>query len=161
MTIRIAAHGDLPEMQQLFYDTITFVNKKDYNDDQIAAWAAHAKDVLTWESKLNAQYFLVVEEFNSISGFASIDQSGCLDYLFIHKNKQGLGLATALLNCIEEWAKEHLLSEIWSDVSITAKPFFLRRGFTIEKEYEKPSGTLIYNNTIMKKNLQYDQRSGT
>lgn len=85
MMIRKATREDLQEMQQLFYDTITSINKKDYNEDQIAVWAAYWIDFLTWQSKLKAQHFFVAEEHNLILGFISIDQSGNLDYLYIHK----------------------------------------------------------------------------
>ena len=43
MQIRNARPGDMNELRELYYGTITTINSKDYNEEQIKAWASTAR----------------------------------------------------------------------------------------------------------------------
>jgi len=64
-------------------------------------------------------------------GFSDMDAGGYLDRLYVHKDVQKQGVATALLSKLEQEARKLGLSEIRTDASITAVPFFERHGFCI------------------------------
>jgi putative acetyltransferase len=49
----------------------------------------------------------------------------------VHGRFQGRGVATALLNEVESLARRLCLARIFTEASITARPFFERRGFTV------------------------------
>jgi len=66
-------------------------------------------------------------------GMASLDQTGYLDVIYIHHEYQGQGIASDLLQRMENKAKENGLDMITSDVSIAAKPFFMKRGYVLKK----------------------------
>ncbi len=51
--------------------------------------------------------------------------------LYVHKDHQGRGVATALLAALEARAREAGLTRLTTNASRIAKPFFLRRGFTL------------------------------
>lgn len=69
-----------------------------------------------------------------IIGYGNIDDSGYLDHLFVHKDYQGKKIATALCDALEAHARSQDCHEITVHASITARPFFERRGYTVEKE---------------------------
>ena len=144
----------LDQMRQLFYDTITTVNKKDYTEDQINAWAAGYKDIGKWIVKMKEQKFFVAEARNKLLGFASIAADGCLDYIYIHKDHQREGIATKLLQELEKYVLKSNIEEVWSDVSITAKPFFQSRGFIISEIYVRQLKGVEFTNTIMRKRMK-------
>lgn len=146
-----AQSEDLDQIRLLFFETINHVNTKDYNSSQIEAWSAGYNNVSNWEKKLLEQYFVVAKINALIVGFASITPDGYLDYMYVHKNYQRKGIATELLKAIEKYVVETGLTEIWSDVSITAKPFFLSKGFKISKTYLKEFRGVYFQNTIMTK----------
>jgi N-acetylglutamate synthase-like GNAT family acetyltransferase len=58
----------------------------------------------------------------------------------VHADHQSEGIATALLQQLEKDALAQGISSLWTEASITAQPFFAKRGFeTIaarEVEYE-------------------------
>src|SRR5687768_8937254 len=135
----------------LFFETINHVNIKDYNPSQIETWSAGYNNISGWRKKLLEQYFVVAKINADVVGFASITPDGCLDYMFVHKNHQREGIASKLLSAIEKYVVETGLVEIWSDVSITAKPFFLRNGFKISRTYLKEVRGVYFQNTIMTK----------
>jgi putative acetyltransferase len=59
--------------------------------------------------------------------------------MFVHKDFQGLGIASDLLSEIEHQASEQNNQIIYSDVSITAKGFFEKKGFIVESQQLKKS----------------------
>ena len=152
--IRKAENEDIDQISLLFFETINHVNTKDYNSSQIQIWSAGYNNIYKWRKKILEQYFIVAKIGALVVGFASIAPDGCLDYLYVHKNHQREGIATSLLHTIEKFALESGLLEIWSDVSITAKPFFLSKGFTISKTYLKEVNGISFENSIMTKSYR-------
>ncbi len=134
MRIRHYTSSDCPEIIELFYNTVHTVNRKDYNPAQLDAWAPQEANAGKWDTALSANYTLVIEDDNHIIGFGDIDKSGYFDHLFIHKEFQGRGLATLLAVEIENYARENAIPRITTEASITAKSFFLRRGYAVIRE---------------------------
>src|SRR5436190_12844390 len=129
ISIRQANSYDVNQICLLFRDIVTYINSKDYNPEEINVWADSYKNIDGWKKNISEQYFLVATANDQILGFASITDSGCLDYLYIHKDFQRKGIAKKLLAEIERHAEKLSLKEISAHVSKTAKPFFEANGF--------------------------------
>lgn len=153
MEIRKAVPEDLKDVLSLFQATIRQVNKKDYSDEQLNVWASAANDKDRWLQKIETQYFLVVLAGNEITGFGSITQEGYLDTMFVSKDHQGEGIATMILERLEAFAKDLNLPAITSDASITARPFFEKFGFKVEKRQELNKKGIQISNFKMRKVL--------
>jgi putative acetyltransferase len=69
-----------------------------------------------------------------IVGFASLDNGDYIDLLYVHKDYLRQGLAYKLYTAIEEEVKRQGQTELTSDVSKTARPFFEKVGFVVIKE---------------------------
>ena len=83
-----------------------------------------------------------------------MSHDGYLDRLFVHKDFQGQGIATALVDVLERDAATLGLTEIRTDASITAKPFFEQRGFrTIRQQSVERRGVSLTNYQMAKKLL--------
>jgi putative acetyltransferase len=147
MNLRLARQEDISELQELYYGTITTINPKDYCPEQIVAWASTANRTESLSKKINEQYFYVAEnERGQITGFASLEKSGYLDFLYIHKDYQDQGIASLLVDKLLQIAASLNLPFIESDVSITAKPFFEKRGFkTIRQQIVMINGVALTN----------------
>src|SRR3954469_12163229 len=130
MHIRKATPEDISELKKLYIGTITTVNPKDYNEEQIKVWASTAERTESLLRRINEQYFFVVEnDDKKITGFASLDKTGYLDLLYVHKDFQRTGIAKQLLEQIIDTAMELNIFRLETDASITAKPFFEKHGF--------------------------------
>jgi putative acetyltransferase len=151
ITIRPATPDDLAEITELFYQTITLVNSKDYDPRQIESWAANAKNTNGWLQRLQEQYFILAEIEKEIVGFGSVAKDGYLDLLYVHHAFQRQGVARRLLDSLEQNANECKLASIYSDVSITARPFFEKHGYHIEQEQSKDVNGVIFRNFLMRK----------
>ena len=115
----------------LFYETVHSVNAGDYSESQLEAWAPKDNDYSHLKTALEKNWTLVAIEDGVIIGFADIEDTGYLDHLFVHRDYQGKGVATALCNEIE--AKGNF-NEIETHASITALPIFEKRGNKVVRE---------------------------
>lgn len=147
MVIREYRSSDCEEMAKLFYDTVHTVNAKDYTKEQLDAWATGQIDLEEWDKSFREHYSIVAEEDGVITGFGDIDKSGYLDRLYVHKDHQGKGIATALCDKLEQSAPEKIVTH----ASITARPFFELRGYQTVKEQQVERRGVFLTNFVMEK----------
>lgn len=152
MKIRRYEPGDLWQITALFYDTVHAVNAADYAPEQLDAWADGAPDLDRWNGSLLAHHSLVaVEGRDLIVGFGDIDGTGYLDRLYVHKDRQGLGIATALCDRLERAVDAPVIT---THASITARPFFEGRGYRVLREQRVERHGVRMTNYVMEKRRQ-------
>ena len=145
--IREYKPSDLPEIAELFYNTVHTVNASDYSDEQLDAWADGNIDMKKWNKSLESHYSLVAEENGVIAGFGDIDETGYLDRLYVHKDYQGRGIGTAICARLESRAR----GKITTHASVTAKPFFMQRGYRVIREQHVERRGILLTNFVMEK----------
>ncbi|HAT4455342.1 TPA: GNAT family N-acetyltransferase [Legionella pneumophila] len=153
--IRAYRMGDEAEIYQLFYDTVHCINSKDYTEEQLDTWAPKNPDLSSWANSLskNHSFVAVDAESSEIIGFADLEENGCLNRGFVHKNYQGQGIGKALLLARENRARELGIKQLFSEVSITATPFFEKCGYINIKEQTKVLNGISFINYYMIKDL--------
>lgn len=147
MTIREYEPGDCEAMARLFTETVHSVNARDYAPEQLAVWATGHVDLEAWDQSFRAHRTLVAVEDGEVVGFGDMDGSGYLDRLYVHKDWQGRGVATALCDRLEAGCAGTLTTH----ASITARPFFLGRGYRVVKEQLVERGGVWLKNFVMEK----------
>jgi putative acetyltransferase len=136
INIRKYREVDAPALANIYYHTIHTVNTRDYSEEQINAWAPSdsIKDYSGWQTKLDKIKPFVAEMESVIVGFAEFEPNGHIDCFYVHHEYQGKGVGTALMTAIFDEAEEQGITRIYAEVSITAKPFFEAKEFTVVKE---------------------------
>ena len=134
-------------MTELFYNTVHNVNAKDYTKEQLDVWATGKVDLEKWNESLQEHFSIVAVDDEIIVGFGDIDKTGYLDRLFVHASYQRKGIATAICNQLEQTVQ----GDITTHTSITAKPFFEKRGYKIVKEQQVERQGIFLTNFCMKK----------
>lgn len=147
MVIREYQSSDCKELADLFYNTIHTVNARDYTKEQLDAWATGDVDLVKWGKSFQEHYSLVAIEDGIIIGFGDIDKTGCLDRLFVHREYQGIGVATAICDRLEQSTQ----GKIVTHASITAKGFFEKRGYKVIKEQQVERQGIFLTNFVMEK----------
>lgn len=149
MQIRLRRYRpeDCPLLGQLFYDTVHTVNAVDYTPEQLAAWAPELPDMEQWNSSFLEHTTFVAETEGVIAGFGDIDGTGYLDRLYVHRDYQKKGIGRALCDALERSAGE--AERIVTHASLTAKPFFLRRGYLVKKEQQVEKNGILLTNFVM------------
>ncbi|MNS78000.1 putative N-acetyltransferase YafP [compost metagenome] len=154
MLVRRFQEKDIDEIITLFYETVHTINKLDYTQEQLDAWASRAEvksKTENWLRALTSNISYVVEIEDRIVGFSDLNQQGYLDRLFVHKDYQGRGIASALVNTLEYEAKQLGLVEMVTDASITARPFFEGKGYrVIQSQIVERNGTQLMNYRMSK-----------
>lgn len=148
MLVREYQISDCKKITELFYNTVHTVNAKDYTKEQLDVWATGQVDLEKWNQSLQEHYSIVVIENEVIVGFGDIDQTGYLDRLFVHADYQGKGIATVICNQLEQTVQ----GDISTHASITAKPFFEKRGYKVVKEQQVERQGVFLTNFCMEKN---------
>ncbi len=148
MFIREYTSSDCKQLAELFYQTVHVVNAKDYTNKQLDVWATGYVDLKEWNKLFLEHNTLVAIENSIIVGFGDIDKSGYLDRLYVHKDYQGQGIATAICNKLEQSVKA---CKIVTHASITAKPFFEKRGYRVIKEQQVIREGIALSNYVMEK----------
>ncbi len=152
--VRIAVPADIQELRNLYKDTVLTVNRRDYSQAEVEDWASCGDNVPKLEKMLETHYFIVaVDSCSRIIGFSSITPEGYLHSMFVHKDFQGEGIATLLLRHIEQFAKDNGIEKITSEVSLTARPFFEKRGYTVACEQKRKANRLFLTNFWMAKKV--------
>lgn len=144
--IRNYADADCDTVSRLFYETVHAVNAKDYTEIQLDAWAKNADRLKERREDLLKQHTLIAELNGKTVGFGSIDKTGCLDLLYVHKDYQLQGIAAALCDELEK-----NYTQLTTFASVTAKPFFENRGYTVIKSQEVERFGVKLKNYQMKK----------
>ena len=144
MIIRTYKNADCDALAELFYETVHTVNANDYTPAQLSAWAKDCASLKERRQDLSIQKTLIAEQNSVIIGFGSIDKLGCLDLLFVHKDFQRQGVATAICNELEKG-----FAVIKTYASVTAKPFFEKRGYVAIKAQEVERLGVKFKNLVM------------
>lgn len=148
MIIRKYKPSDCNITADLFYNTVHFINKKDYSVEQLNVWADKNINLENWNNSLLKNYSLVAVIDEIIVGFGDIDNTGYLDRLFVHKDYQKQGIASMLCDNLEQNINT---PKIITHASITARPFFEKRGYIIVKKQNIKRNGIIITNYIMEK----------
>lgn len=186
--------SDCAALAALFYETIHTVNARDYPQEQLDAWADGHVDLDAWnESFLAHNTYVAVQECDGaddidscasdsagsasgktggnanslIIGFGDMDDTGYLDRLYVHKDYQERGVATAICDRLEEdfcLSRGQLLQNsamqkrkndtFTTHASITARPFFEKRGYTVVKAQQVVRKGISIRNYIMRKRIE-------
>ncbi|ADY53626.1 GCN5-related N-acetyltransferase [Pseudopedobacter saltans DSM 12145] len=155
MIIRKGLSTDLTELQKLFSDTIKAVCQKDYNHEQLEVWASGIENRQRWQTVMAKQHVIVAQDNNGkIIGFCSLDNGNYIDLMFVHKDCQRQGIAYKLYAEIEKEAKRQRQTELSSNVSKTARPFFERIGFSVKKEQSVNVKSITLTNYKMTKTIE-------
>lgn len=150
MMLRTYQPEDCPELAALFYHTVHTVNAKDYSLEQRNAWATGQVDLAAWNQSFLAHNTLIALNQGKIVGFGDMDQTGFLDRLYVHKDAQRMGIATALCDALERTVST---GTIVTHASITARPFFEARGYTVLREQQVDRRGVLLTNYVMEKRL--------
>jgi putative acetyltransferase len=145
---------DAVTVARLFRDTVRTVNRQDYSEAQIDAWAPYQVDLEHWRRVIENSHFLIAISGGMVVGFANLDGQDYVDQIFVHKDLLRRRIGTRLLDEVEREAKRRGAQRLWTQSSITARKFFSRQGFaTLQVQRETYNGQ-VFESYAMEKRLR-------
>ena len=131
IAVRRYTPNDLTGLIALFRDTVRRINARDYSEQQVRAWAPDAIDARRWSHRFENKTVWVADLDGAPVGFVDVARDGLIDMLYVHADHQGEGIASRLLRTVEASAQARGLLRLFTEASITARPFFEHRGFRV------------------------------
>jgi putative acetyltransferase len=129
--LRCTDEAEIAAVIEVFRASVRVIARRDYGPDQVVAWAPDEIDVAGWAKRYETRQAWVVETSTRIAGFIELEGRDHLDMLYVHPAHQKQGVATALLAQLESAARALGAERLRAEASITARPFFERRGFRL------------------------------
>ena len=148
MQLREYIPSDCAQLAELFYQPVHNVNAKDYTQEQLDAWATGEVDLQAWDKSFRANRSIIAVVNGEIVGFGDMDETGYLDRLYVHKDYQGQGIASAICDELERFATGKTFT---THASITAKLFFQHRGYHVVRKQEVIRHGVALTNFVMEK----------
>ena len=148
MEIRPYRAEDLEDVLSLFQDTVRTINRRDYTPEQVEAWAGRPAQA-AWGASLLSHAALVAEGVEGLLGFADLDvDAAYLDRLYVHRDHQGEGIASALCGRLEALVPG---CTITVHASVTARPFFEGRGYRVVRRQQVERRGVLLTNFLMER----------
>ena len=133
--IRNYRSKDTQALANIFFNTIHRINIKHYTQEQVDVWAPKSSlEGEGWAKKFLRTNPIVAVVGDKVVGFAEFEPNGHIDCFYCHHEWIGKGVGSTLMNEILIRAKNSNIDLIFSEVSITAKPFFEKQGFIVLTE---------------------------
>ena len=158
--IRDYEQADAPAIARLFYETVRSVNRADYSDEQLQAWAPAIPDAGEWHDRMAGRKTLVAEEDGEVVGCCELEKDGHLDMFYVRKDAVGRGIGRSLYEAAEQEARGWNLGRIFTEASVTARPFFERRGFRVLGARRVSRQGVELTNFAMEKSLRPSDGEG-
>ena len=98
-------------------------------------------ELAAWNASFLEHTTLVAVEGETIVGFADLAADGYLDRLYVHRDWQRRGVASALCDALPGARVTH--------ASLIARPFFERRGWRVVREQQVERHGVLLTNFVM------------
>ncbi|MEZ9146825.1 GNAT family N-acetyltransferase [Vibrio sp. 10N.286.52.C3] len=149
--IRNYQANDDKALWEIFFHTVRNVNVRDYSQQQVEAWAPSSFDFALWQKRMNGLQPFVAELDGCVVGYTDLQPSGLIDHFFCHHEYQGEGVGKALMEHVFTVGRVRGISRYFSEVSITARPFYEHLGFKVVNEQEVEMRGVKLTNYVMEK----------
>lgn len=154
MQIRKFLFGEESALFDVYYSAIHLIACRDYTVEQINAWAPADLDQELWATKIRDINPFVVEFNGSPIGYADIQPSGYIDHFFVSGQYPRLGVGSMLMSMLHNEALRLGVTELSSNVSRTAQPFFAKHDFSVIEQRNPELRGVVIPNALMRKILQ-------
>ena len=149
--IRNYQTSDSKALWEIYFYTVRNINVRDYSQEQVEAWAPSDFDSELWQKCMHRIQPFVAELDGRVVGYTDLQPSGLIDHFFCHHEYQGKGIGSALMEHVFEIGRIRGVSRYFSEVSITARPFYEHLGFTVVNEQEVEIRGVELTNYVMEK----------
>jgi putative acetyltransferase len=148
--IRDYRSADAEVLWNIFFEAVRKTAIADYTAEQVAAWAPAEHDPAAWAERLARMAPLVAWRDARALGYAGLEADGHIDHFFVAPPARR-GVGSVLMRAILARAAERGIAELFSEVSITARPFFERFGFVVEAPQQVTVRGVVFDNFRMRK----------
>jgi len=137
----------------VFFDSVRVLGRRDYNEEQVKAWAPSMPDQANFEDRArDGRLVLVaVDESDAPIAYGELESNGHIDHLYCRPEVAGTGIASTLYDRMEQKARELQMTKLFGEASEAARRLFLAKDFTEVKRQEFLLRGVSVHNYLMEK----------
>ena len=155
LVIRSYRSSDAKMLGMVFHRAVHEVACKRYSTIECTAWSPEPPVSHAWATRLGQADTLVAETQNVLVGFMSlVVNRAYLDFAFVAPEVAGKGVASALYAVLEGRARARGLTQLTTEASLLAEPFFKRQGWRLVERQEVERRGVLLKNAVMQKDLK-------
>lgn len=151
IVVRNYVEADAKALWDIHFATIRNINIRDYSQQQVEAWAPVREDLTLWKKRMLELSPFVAETDGVIVGYTDLQPDGLIDHFFCHHEYQGQGVGKALMTHVFDVGHSAGIQRFYSEVSITARPFYEHFGFKVVQAQEVEVRGQKLTNFVMEK----------
>ncbi len=129
--IRYSVDCDCESIAALFTASVHQIAARSYSPEQLAAWTPEPPDLEHWQARLAGLETLLAEVEGEMAGFICFTGSGHIEMLFTAPSFSRRGVASRLYKAAVSKMLASGVTELSTEASIEARPFFESKGFKI------------------------------
>ena len=152
--IRAMRISEFNTVVRLMYDSVHTLCKNDYTEEELDAWMPKNLHTPSFFSSLTRCYAIVALDDREVVGFMSTERDGYVNRLYTRPSYARLGVATALLEETERWAKRRRIKYLTLEASRSAEEFYIKRGFVKVGVIKSVKNNVSFESAKMKKELK-------
>lgn len=147
--------SDAAQISALFRRSVLELGRAFYTAEQVTTWAARgpSPDRVRQRNAAGLITLVKVDDKDIVMAYAELEPSGHIDQVYAHPDAAGRGIVSALMDDLENQARDMGLSELYSEASEGARPLFLKKGFTEQGRRDFEIEGVAIHNYAMKKRL--------
>jgi N-acetylglutamate synthase-like GNAT family acetyltransferase len=132
-TVRRAREDDSEGIWRIHVRAIRDIASSHYSPEEIEAWAGQRKPEHYLES-IRSKEFYVAEEDGSVIAFGTLNNKGNeIEAVYVSPEVVRRGVGSAILQRLEERARDLGLKSLKMDASLNAVPFYRSAGYESQK----------------------------
>lgn len=146
--IRAYQDGDAGALAMVFERAVRVIGTRDYSPDQIAAWIGREPRTGFFRSLMadGRRCWVALDTEARVTAFVDLEADGHIDYLFADPDVAGRGVASDLLDVLEQTARHDGMIRLYVEASESARRFLLKRGYVVERRRDfELRGVAIHN----------------
>lgn len=146
--------GDHEAIADLFTCSVHELTTAEYDAEARLAWAPSVPDYERWRFRCELwRPFLSVDTQGAIAAFLELDPTGHVGATYVHPQHARRGAMAILMDYVEVVALGAQLPRLYAEVSLTARPYFRKRGWIAAGDNRITRAGIILINTNMTKPL--------
>lgn len=155
MIIRPYRCEDAAGLAAVFHDAVRNGALGDYTPEQAAAWSPAPPDpaAVAARAEDGRLTLVAVDAEDRPIAYGDLEPDGHVDHLYCRAADIGRGIASALYDRLERYARDQGLERLFVEASEPARRLFLAKGFTETERRDFPLRGVMIHNYRMEKRL--------
>lgn len=153
MRVRSYRETDAAALAAVFERAVRTIAARDYTPAQIEAWiGAEPRETSFREKMADGRHcWVAVDKADLVTAFVDLEANGHIDFLFADPSVAGRGVTMALLDVLEQAARDQGVSHLFVEASEPARRFFLKRGYSVVRRRDFDIGGVPIHNYAMER----------